>query len=164
MFTIANIETKDKPDFYHQLNRQVKALFEGERDFLANTANLASLLFYTMPALNWVGFYFYKDNQLVLGPFNGKPACVRIDMGKGVCGTSAANRQTERVDNVHEFPGHIPCDSASNAEIVVPLIDNERLLGVLDIDSPQFSRFDDADARGLQLIVKTLLDCSDLKA
>jgi L-methionine (R)-S-oxide reductase len=134
---------------YDQLALELRSLLEGERDFIANAANFASLLFYSLPDVNWAGFYLYKDRELVLGPFQGKPACVRIAMGQGVCGTAAERRQTVLVDNVHEFPGHIACDSASNSEIVVPVIRDGCLLGVLDLDSPVFARFDDGDARGL---------------
>jgi GAF domain-containing protein len=134
---------------YEQLASQLRSLLGDEPDFIANAANFAALLFHSLPDLNWAGFYLYNDGELVLGPFQGQPACVRIAMGKGVCGTAAARRETVLVDNVHEFPGHIACDSASNSEIVVPLIKGDRLIGVLDLDSPSFARFDKADARGL---------------
>ena len=115
-----------------------------------------------LPDLNWVGFYFMRDGQLVLGPFQGKVACVRIPLGKGVCGTAAARRATQIVADVHAFPGHIACDAASNSEIVVPLVQGERLLGVLDLDSPTGGRFDQADARGLERAARLLLDASDM--
>jgi L-methionine (R)-S-oxide reductase len=134
---------------YEQLASQLRSLLAGERDVIANAANLSALLFHSLPDLNWAGFYFFKDGELVLGPFQGQPACVRIAMGKGVCGTAAERRATVLVDNVHEFPGHIACDSASKSEIVVPLVKDDRLLGVLDLDSPSFARFDDEDAAGL---------------
>jgi L-methionine (R)-S-oxide reductase len=134
---------------YDQLAAQLRSLLAGERDLIANAANFSSLLFHSLPDLNWAGLYFYKDGELVLGPFQGQPACVRIAMGKGVCGTAAQRRETVLVDNVHEFPGHIACDSASNSEIVVPLVKDGRLIGVLDLDSPSFARFDEEDARGL---------------
>jgi len=124
---------------------------------IANAANCAALLYHALPDLNWAGFYFLKEGQLVLGPFQGSPACVRIEVGKGVCGTAAELRQTIVVDNVHEFPGHIACDSASNAEIVVPLIRDGVLLGVLDLDSPSLARFDDEDARGLNEVAEIFL-------
>ena len=146
---IAGDEMISKAESYAEIAAQLRGLLEGERDFIANAANFASLLFHSLPDLNWAGFYFYKDSELVLGPFQGQPACVRIAMGKGVCGTAAERRQTVLVDNVHEFPGHIACDSASNSEIVVPLGKDDRLIGVLDLDSPSFARFDEEDAAGL---------------
>jgi L-methionine (R)-S-oxide reductase len=135
----------------------VRALTEGERDLIANLANTASLLYHSMPDLNWVGFYLLKDGELVVGPFQGKPACVRIAMGKGVCGTAAARRAVVVVENVHEFDGHIACDSASNSEIVLPIVRGNELVGVLDLDSPKFSRFDAQDQAGLEQIVAALL-------
>src|ERR1044072_152091 len=152
-FEIAKQETNSKPELYASLLLQLRSLLEGERDFIANAANFSSLLYHSLPDLNWAGFYLYKDGELVLGPFQGQPACVRIAIGKGVCGTAAHHRQTILVDNVHDFPGHIACDSASNSEIVVPLVKNGRLLGVLDLDSPAFARFDDEDAKGLNAVV-----------
>ena len=133
-------------------------MLEGERDLIANAANFASLVYHSLPDLNWAGWYFEKDGELVLGPFQGKPACVRIAIGKGVCGTAAQQRQTILVDDVHEFPDHIACDSASNSEIVIPLISKGRLIGVLDLDSPSRARFDDEDARGLNELVKVFLN------
>jgi L-methionine (R)-S-oxide reductase len=150
-----------KNELYANLAAQLRSLLAGEADFIANAANLASLLYHTLPDLNWAGFYLNKDDELVLGPFQGRPACVRIGMGKGVCGTAAEQRQTIIVDNVHDFPGHIACDSASNSEIVVPLIKDERLLGVLDLDSPSFGRFDDEDARGLNELAEIFIAMSD---
>jgi GAF domain-containing protein len=137
---------------YGELLAQACALLEGERDPVANAANLAALLYHALPDVNWAGFYFLRDGELVLGPFQGKPACVRIALGKGVCGTAAQQRQTVIVRNVHEFPGHIVCDAASNSEIVVPLIQGGTLRGVLDLDSPRVGRFDDADRAGLEPI------------
>jgi L-methionine (R)-S-oxide reductase len=162
-FQIAKQETNSKPELYANLLLQLRSLVAGERDLIANAANFSSLLYHALPDLNWAGFYFYKDGELVLGPFQGQPACVRIAIGKGVCGTAAEQRQTILVDNVHDFPGHIACDSASNSEIVVPLIKNERLLGVLDIDSPALARFDDQDAEGLNELVKVFMDSSSLE-
>src|SRR6267378_403918 len=144
-FQVSKQENVSKPALYANLQSQLRSLFDGERDFIANAANLCSLLYHSLPDLNWAGFYLSKGDELVLGPFQGKPACVRIPIGKGVCGTAAEQRQTILVDNVHDFPGHIACDSASNSEVVVPLIKAERLLGVLDLDSPSFARFDDED-------------------
>ena len=149
-----------KPEVYRELALQARGLFEGERDAIANAANLASLLFYGLDDLNWAGFYFLKGDVLVLGPFQGKPACVRIEMGKGVCGTAAATRETLVVADVHEFPGHIACDVASNSEIVVPLIRDGRVIGVLDIDSPQRNRFDDEDRAGLEALAALWLAAS----
>ena len=134
-------------------------LARGERD-LANAANFSSLLFHSLPAVNWAGFYFAKDGELVLGPFQGQPACVRIKLGQGVCGTAAANYETVIVPNVHEFPGHIACDSASNSEIVVPLLKDSHLIGVLDVDSPLIGRFDTVDAEGLEKLTRILVEAS----
>jgi len=137
-------------------------MLDGERDFIANTANCAALLFQSLPDINWAGFYFLKGPDLVLGPFQGKPACVRIGPGRGVCGAAAAQRETLIVANVHAFPGHIACDSASNSEIVVPLMKANQLLGVLDLDSPLLGRFDVIDAEGLESLAATLLAASDV--
>ena len=154
-------ELNSKAEMYSSLALQLRSLLEGERDFIANAANLSSLLYHSLPDLNWAGFYLLKEGELVLGPFQGKPACVRIAMGKGVCGTAAEQRQTVLVENVQEFPGHIACDSESNSEIVVPLIKDHQLIGVLDLDSPLFRRFDDEDARGLNELVDIFLTLSD---
>ncbi|MDQ1310492.1 MAG: L-methionine (R)-S-oxide reductase, partial [Pseudomonadota bacterium] len=128
----------DKPTAYAELETSLRALLEGEHDLLANAANLAALLFWSLPQLNWAGFYLVEPGrgELLLGPFQGKPACVRIPIGRGVCGTAAARRETVVVPDVHAFPGHIACDSASNSEIVVPIVRDGELLGVLDLDSP----------------------------
>jgi L-methionine (R)-S-oxide reductase len=147
---------------YRDLNQQLAALFSGERNGLANTANMCALLYQGLPGLNWAGFYFVRGGELVLGPFQGKVACVRIALGSGVCGTAAAHRETIVVPDVNEFPGHIACDAASRSEIVVPLIKRGRLLGVLDIDSPDLARFDEEDRSGLNAAVALLLDSSDL--
>ncbi len=159
------IEKKEaaKAELYAELARQLRSLLADERDFIANAANLASLLFYSLPDVNWAGFYLSKGDELVLGPFQGKPACVRIAIGKGVCGTAAEQRQTILVPNVHDFPGHIACDSESNSEIVVPLIKHERLIGVLDLDSQAFNRFDDEDARGLNELAEIFIDSTSLE-
>lgn len=152
-FQIAKQEPASKSEMYSAIASQLRSLLEGERDFIANAANFSSLLYHSLPDLNWAGVYLLKEGELVLGPFQGKPACVRIAMGKGVCGTAAEQQQTILVENVHEFPGHIACDSESNSEIVVPLIKDHQLIGVLDLDSPLFGRFDDEDARGLNDLV-----------
>ena len=146
-----------KPALYAEIARQVRALTEGERDLIANLANTAALLYHSLPELNWAGFYLLKNGELVVGPFQGKPACVRIALGKGVCGTAAARRATLIVANVHEFDGHIACDTASNSEIVVPIVRGSELVGVLDIDSPKFARFDAQDQAGLEKVVAALL-------
>jgi L-methionine (R)-S-oxide reductase len=150
-----------KPQAYRELNHQFSSLLATERDGLANAANLTALLFQTLPRINWVGFYFFRGGELVLGPFQGKVACVRIALGRGACGTAAQRRETVIVPDVHAFPGHIACDSASRSEIVVPLIYNGRLLGVFDLDSPDLARFDSDDANGLTLLVTQLLQKSD---
>ena len=149
--------TTSKRDLYDQLASQLSSLLADERDSIANAANSSSLIFNSLPDLSWVGFYFAKDDELVLGPFQGKPACVRIRIGEGVCGTAAAKCETVIVPNVHKFPGHIACDSASNSEIVVPLMKGSKLIGVLDLDSPLPSRFDEEDAAGLETLVPMLL-------
>jgi GAF domain-containing protein len=159
--TVSAIQAGSKPEFYATLNRQLEAVLQGERDWVCNLSQTSALLMQAMPDLNWAGFYLLKGGELVLGPFQGKVACVRIKLGKGVCGTAAARRETVVVPNVHEFPGHIACDSASNSEIVVPLLQRGALLGVLDLDSPKFSRFDPEDAAGLQRSVEILLASSD---
>ena len=146
-----------KQDRYKALARTLAALLEGERDWIANLANTSALLFAELSDVNWAGFYLLKDGELVLGPFQGKPACVRIALGKGVCGTAAQRRESIVVPNVHEFPGHIACDSASNSELVVPLIRNGKLLGVLDVDSPVLARFDADDRLGLEEIALILI-------
>ena len=150
-----------KSELYDRLAAQLSSLLEGERDLIANAANFSSLVFQSLPDLNWAGFYFAKDGELVLGPFQGKPACVRIRVGQGVCGAGAAKGETVIVPNVHEFPGHIACDSASNSEIVVPLMKGLRLIGVLDLDSPLMGRFDAADAEGLEKLAEIFVKASD---
>jgi GAF domain-containing protein len=131
---------------------------DGETDFLANAANTAALVYHILPEVNWVGFYFFKGGQLVVGPFQGKPACTRIALGKGVCGTAAAQRKSLVVPNVHDFPGHIACDSASASEIVVPIVADGRLIGVFDVDSPVTGRFDAEDRVGLESVVRAFLE------
>jgi len=157
MFDLKPITAADKSALYAQLEQQLRALLVGERDFIANAANTAALLYHGLPDVNWVGFYRLLENELVLGPFQGKPACVRIPLGKGVCGMAAVRRQTVLVPNVHEFPGHIACDSVSNSEIVVPLVKDGQLIGVLDLDSPKFNRFDEIDQAGLEKLATVLV-------
>jgi GAF domain-containing protein len=151
-----------KSEIYADLVLQARGIFEGERDWLANAANLSALIFNGLEDLNWSGFYFLRGDELVLGPFQGKPACVRIALGKGVCGMSAAQRKTIVVEDVEKFPGHIACDAASQSEIVVPLIVNGKLIGVLDIDAPLASRFDDEDRRGIEKLAELWLAASDI--
>lgn len=147
-----------KNEFYKDLLTQAKGLMSGESDLIANMANLSALMFNRMEKVNWAGFYLYKEDQLVLGPFQGQPACIRIPVGRGVCGTAAQSLQTQLVEDVHAFEGHIACDAASNSEIVIPLVLNGKLLGVLDIDSPEYSRFDEEDKAGLEALAEALLD------
>ena len=160
-FQLARQESATKVEMYSHLAAQLRSLLEDERDFIANAANVASILYHSLPDLNWAGFYLYRDGELVLGPFQGEPACVRIAIGKGVCGTAAEIRQTVVVANVHDFPGHIACDSKSNSEIVVPLVKDRLLIGVLDLDSPLLGRFDDDDARGLNKLAEIFVAMSD---
>ena len=148
-----------KPEQYAQLLAQARALLHGERDRIANAANLSALVYQALPDLNWVGFYFYDGTELVVGPFQGLPACVRIPLDKGVCGAAARTRQTQRIEDVHAFTGHIACDSASNAELVVPLVDADgALLGVFDLDSPLPARFDVEDQQGLEAIARAYVE------
>ncbi|MGI6148709.1 MAG: GAF domain-containing protein [Firmicutes bacterium] len=148
----------EKAVFYRELCAKLEALIGEERDWLANLANTAALLYQELPRINWVGFYLLKGDELVLGPFQGKPACIRIAMGKGVCGQTALHRKAHVVPDVHEFAGHIVCDPASRSEVVVPLEYAGRLIGVLDIDSPELARFDSADADGLTEVAKILVE------
>ena len=156
-FTAQRYDFNDKPNDYARLVQELAALLAGEQDLVANAANTAALLFDALPGINWAGFYFLKDGELVVGPFQGKPACVRIALGRGVCGTAAAQRRTLLVPDVHEFPGHIACDAASRSELVVPLLRGTTLVGVLDIDSPTAARFDADDARGLEAVAAAFL-------
>jgi L-methionine (R)-S-oxide reductase len=162
MFVVKRSSEAAKPEQYRELNQQLIALFEGETDGLANTANMAALLYEALPELNWAGFYFLRGSELVLGPFQGKVACVRIALERGVCGASARERRVVVVPDVHAFPGHIACDSASRSEIVLPLVHDGKLLGVLDLDSPVLARFDRDDADGLSRSVEILLAHSDM--
>jgi L-methionine (R)-S-oxide reductase len=158
MFETTEPRPADKIELYRQLAEQLRSLLADESDIISNAANTAALIYHTLPDVNWAGFYFLKGEELVLGPFQGKPACTRIPLGKGVCGTAAKERITLVVPDVQKFPGHIACDTASNSEIVVPLIQNNNLLGVLDIDSPTLSRFDAEDKKGLEILSKIFVE------
>ena len=162
MFAVKSAFGASKAEIYSGLHAQAQALLEGERDAIANAANLAALIFHTLPDLNWAGFYRLAGGELVLGPFHGKPACVRIALGKGVCGTAARERRTVVVPNVDEFPGHIACDSASRSEVVVPIVHGAAVVGVLDLDSPKLARFDAEDARALEAIARLYVQASDI--
>ncbi|MCX2685285.1 GAF domain-containing protein [Pseudomonas sp. DCB_AW] len=148
-------------DGYNLLAAQVQALFADERDFIANAAQFSAFLYNQVDDLNWAGFYLNRNEELVLGPFQGQVACVRIPFSKGVCGAAAATRQTQRVKDVHAFPGHIACDSASNSELVIPLVKAGRLIGVLDLDSPKVGRFSEADQVGLERLAAIFLELTD---
>ena len=150
----------EKAAAYAELATSLRALLDGEHDLVANAANMAALLYWNLPQLNWAGLYLVEAQRgdLLLGPFQGKPACVRIPVGRGVCGTAAQRRETVVVPDVHAFPGHIACDSASNSEIVVPIVRGGQLLGVLDLDSPVHGRFDADDARGLEALVRIFVE------
>jgi GAF domain-containing protein len=158
MFQTAPLQAADKPGLYAELAGQARGLLHGERDRIANAANFAALVYHALPDLNWAGFYFFDGAELVVGPFQGKPACVRIALGKGVCGTAAATRTTQRVADVDAFPGHIACDAASRSEIVVPLVDAGRLIGVWDVDSPRPGRFDADDQAGMERLAGIFVD------
>ncbi|HGO5293779.1 GAF domain-containing protein [Photobacterium damselae subsp. damselae] len=147
---------ENKAAFYKRLTQQALVLIEGEKDLIANISNISALLNMELEDINWVGFYLLKDDQLVLGPFQGKPACVRIPVGRGVCGTAVSEKKVQRVADVHAFPGHIACDAVSNSEIVLPLIISGEVIGVLDIDSPSLSRFDQNDELGLIYFIEEL--------
>lgn len=162
MFALQSSPHGTEPERYSELVQQARALLAGERDMTANAANLASLVFHSLPDLNWAGFYWLKGGELVLGPFQGKPACVRIALDKGVCGKAARTRGTVVVPDVHAFPGHIACDPASASEVVVPVIHGGALAGVLDLDSPLAGRFDADDARGLEAVVAVFVAATDL--
>ena len=157
MFTADEL-SGSKPEQYAQLLQQARALLHGERDRIANAANLSALLYHALPRLNWVGFYFFDGTELVVGPFQGLPACVRIPLDKGVCGAAASTRSTQLVEDVHAFPGHIACDAASRSELVVPLVSGDALIGVLDLDSPEPARFDVEDQTGLEAIALAYLE------
>ncbi|WP_163971661.1 GAF domain-containing protein [Oceanobacillus halotolerans] len=163
MFQVENYSGK-KTDDYKLLLKQLEALSEGETDNTALLANASALLNQFLGQVNWVGFYIWKDNELVLGPFQGLPACIRIPYGKGVCGTAIKEQRTQRIKDVHQFPGHIACDSASNSEIVIPLIINNEIYGVLDIDSPITDRFDEIDQDYLEKFAAILISYIENKA
>ena len=163
MFTTSTL-SGSKPEQYAQLLEQARALLHGEHDRIANAANLSALVYHALPQLNWVGFYFYDGSELVVGPFQGLPACVRIPLDKGVCGAAARTRTTQRIEDVHAFPGHIACDSASNSELVVPLVLDGELIGVFDLDSPVPARFDVEDQAGLEAIAQAFLHSLEMEA
>lgn len=158
MFAAAKIHAETKSDFYVELAEQARSLVHGERNRIANAANFAALVFHALDDVNWAGFYFYDGTELVVGPFQGQPACIRIALGKGVCGTAAATRTTQVVADVAAFSGHIPCDSASRSEIVVPLYLGDNLIGVWDVDSPHTERFDEDDRVGMERLASIYLD------
>ncbi len=164
MFETSLDQSQPKAGLYRDLAASLEALLSGETDALANLANASGLLGQALPSINWCGFYLLRDGELVLGPFQGKPACVRIGLGKGVCGTAAARRETLVVADVHAFPAHIACDPASRSEIVVPIVSGGVLRGVLDVDSPDPSRFDEEDRVGLEAFVKALLPRVDWRS
>ena len=154
MFAASDLSNSTKAELYRELAAQCRALIDGETDSIANMANCAALIFHSVPRLNWAGFYLLKGGELILGPFQGRPACVRIALGRGVCGTAAENHSTLRVADVTKFPGHIACDTASRSEIVVPLLtEDSQLIGVLDVDSPELDRFDAEDEAGLTALI-----------
>lgn len=163
MYAVAAINQSDKPTLYRELASQLASILEGERDPVANAANLSALVFELVPDLNWAGFYFLKSPQeLVLGPFQGKVACVRIAVGRGVCGTAVAEKRTMLVPDVHAFPGHIACDANSRSELVIPLIADGKVIGVLDLDSPLPGRFDASDQDGFERLAEIYVMSSDL--
>ena len=157
MFTASTL-SGNKPEQYRQLAEQARALLHGERDRIANAANLSALVYHALPELNWVGFYFFDGIELVVGPFQGLPACVRIPLTQGVCGAAARTRSTQRIEDVHAFPGHIACDAASQSELVVPLVHEGALVGVFDLDSPVRARFDVEDQEGLETIARLFVE------
>ena len=154
---------EEKREHYQMLYDSMKALIEDEKDWIANLANVSALLFNHLANVNWAGFYLMKDGELVLGPFQGKPACIRIEVGDGVCGSAVEDRETYVVEDVHQFEGHIACDAASDSEIVVPLFYEDKIVGVLDIDSPQKANFDQIDKEYLEKMVKHLIDASQVE-
>lgn len=161
MQKIDGVYPEDKKEMYELLIKQMKTILDGETDVIANLSNVSAVLNEALPKINWVGFYLMKQGKLILGPFQGKIACIHIPLGRGVCGTAAETGELQLVKNVHEFPGHIACDSASNSEVVVPMKWNDKVIGVLDIDSPEFERFDETDAKYLQQIVELIVNGCD---
>ena len=164
METVALDRSLPRKVFYEDLAASLESLAGGESDAVANLSNASALLAQSLDRINWCGFYMVRAGELVVGPFQGKPACVRIALGKGVCGTAAARRESIVVPDVNDFPGHIACDSASRSEIVVPILEGDRLRGVLDVDSPELSRFDEVDRRGLEGFVRRLVPLIDWKS
>jgi L-methionine (R)-S-oxide reductase len=159
MFEIKSVHATNKAEHYADLASQVRGMLAGEPDLIANAANFAALVFHSLPDFNWAGFYLYDGNELVVGPFQGKPACIRIALGKGVCGTAAQTRQTQLVRDVNQFDGHIACDAASQSEIVVPLVRTDgTLLGVWDVDSPSIGRFDEEDRAGMEALCAAFME------
>lgn len=162
MFEGTAINSRDKPVFYEELRGQLSGLLDGERDAIANGANMAALIYHMLPELNWAGLYFLRmPGELVLGPFQGKSACVWIAVGRGVCGTAVERRASVLVEDVHDFPGHIACDAASRSELVIPLIYKEIVLGVFDLDSPRPGRFEHADQVGMETLATTYIESCD---
>lgn len=157
MQQLDSVYPEDKKEMYELLQKQMETILDGETDVIANLSNASALLNEALTQINWVGFYLMKQGKLILGPFQGKLACIHIPLGRGVCGTAAATKELQLVKDVHEFPGHIACDSASNSEIVVPMILNGEVIGVLDIDSPNFARFDEMDAEYLKQITELIV-------
>lgn len=161
MFEAHSLASLSKQDQYAELHRQMTALLAGEANPIANAGNFSALVMASLSGLNWCGFYFFNGTELVLGPFQGKPACLRIPLNRGVCGAAASSRQTQLVPNVHDFPGHIACDAASQSEIVVPLVRDGALIGVWDVDSPMLNRFDMDDQRGMEALCQVYLRSLD---
>ena len=162
MFQSTDLTHLPKPELYVELHSQLRGLIAGESDSIANLANAAALIFHGLPDLNWAGFYLMRGGELVVGPFQGRPACVRIAVGRGVCGTAVAEARTQIIADVEAFPGHIPCDAASRSELVVPMVRDGQVVGVLDLDSPQLARFDAEDAAGCEQLVAILLAAKTL--
>lgn len=161
MFSIDSNPALPKESFYQALNEQLTALLEGERDLICNAAQFSAFVMQTLPDLNWAGFYFVRDNELVLGPYVGKVACTRIPFSRGVCGAAARSQTTQRVDDVHAISDHIACDAASNAELVIPILVEDSIKAVFDIDSPQVNRFSEQDQQGIEQLVQTFIKACD---
>jgi L-methionine (R)-S-oxide reductase len=165
MFEIKTADSGSKRELYADLAEQARGMLAGESSLIANAANFSALVYHSLPDLNWAGFYLYDGNELVVGPFQGKPACIRIALGRGVCGTAAQTRQTQVVRDVHSFDGHIACDAASQSEIVVPLVKADgSLLGVWDVDSPSVARFDEEDRAGMEALCEVFMQAANLQA